>query len=1145
MMHDDARQSVTRGRTGMVRSRSCASERDVRGFARARSFARARGVHDDDATDDANDDAMRATMRMMTTTTTTASVRAMRANDGRAMFRTRGMGAPTATGEETRREAMRRKLMVTTAEGGEFRDEGETEGDGDGDGDAMAVRGESRGVHRAPEFVRRPRDASGRPRAMGEGEDVHRISAAADARRFDPSSLLVDDAGAGALRGEFAKQFWALKRKLMDCVVMVRHGSFYNMFDVDADAGMAVGLRLTGNNGGFMRKVGCRAESFDEWATRLLASGRTVARVEQMEDAAKASGKSGAVIRRECCEILTPALDRGLAKNELSNYFITIAEARDGSDRLGVSAVDGQSGHIAIASVSRRDLYTVLVHVEPKEVVISETLGDDARKVLVTYGREDGGANDCVLRILERSGVALPSITRSNVLNAIKTFKEGSGPMSEIIERASELELQSVGYAMRHLAWCGVCEDVFVKVQFTNLMPESGETTRAMETERNPSAFALLRDVSYMKLDGEAVKCLHILTGDTGKLTGSLFEFLNQTLTPSGRRRLRQWLVKPLREVEVIQARLDVVEEFSQDHFKLQTFRTALKRIKLDYERLFTKSCRLAIKCSKVYNIVRFNQSLPSGVDEMGLNELSPKGASTLEEILLDAVNMMSFWEMHKRELVHFTQLLDTLIGICDVVNVISDLAPRNVSIARLCQDLDGVRPFLCELRSSLVVTPNGKKTYVVTPSVDFFQEYGEFARQAIAERNQDPALKRAAERHRKELRQIYIPLSDDEDDVDVENDASDRADLAAADAFTEVMLAFREEIPRFERVVSAMCDLDVLQGFATTCASSRGAVGFVRPTFSPQESKNLEISKSWHPLLKPSIVDDDKGVTHDCGIIDNDVSMATPFTLLTGPNMSGKSSLLRQIALTFIMAQCGCYVPARECDISVADAVMTRIGGDDNLANGISTFLSEMQGSSKIMQDLTSSTLVILDELGRGTSTLDGYAIAYAVSRELIAGAAKPRVFFATHYHELANDLARDPETGKSFIARHIGVSSLRPGSIRMKFKLETGPAPLGSCALHVARLAGFPPGILTRAAHVAQTVNFKTKPAANGDVSAFVPPKPLLSTDEHLCLSALVTDAAVVGDFESLGDGVAWCKQFYALWLKCRDVANQRRER
>ena len=194
----------------MVRSRSRASERDVRGFARARSFARARGVNDDDANDDATDGATRATMRMMTTTTTTTtSVRAMRANDGRAMFRTRGMGAPTATGEETRREAMRRKLMVTTEEVGEFRDEGETEGDGDGDGDAMAVRGESRGVHRAPEFVRRPRDASGRPRAMGEGgtctEYPPRRTRADSIRRRFSSTTRARGRSEASLRNSFGR----------------------------------------------------------------------------------------------------------------------------------------------------------------------------------------------------------------------------------------------------------------------------------------------------------------------------------------------------------------------------------------------------------------------------------------------------------------------------------------------------------------------------------------------------------------------------------------------------------------------------------------------------------------------------------------------------------------------------------------------------------------------------------------------------------------------------------------------------------------------------------------------------------------------------------------------------------------------------
>ena len=181
-MHDDARQSVTRGRTGMVRSRSCASERDVCGFARARSFARARGVHDDDATDDANDDAMRATMDD-DDDDDDDDLGARDAGERwtRDVSNAR-MGAPTATGEETRREAMRRKLMVTTEEVGEFRDEGETEGDGDGDGDAMAVRGESRGC-----IARRnlcdDRGMRRDDRERWERGDVHRISAAADARR--------------------------------------------------------------------------------------------------------------------------------------------------------------------------------------------------------------------------------------------------------------------------------------------------------------------------------------------------------------------------------------------------------------------------------------------------------------------------------------------------------------------------------------------------------------------------------------------------------------------------------------------------------------------------------------------------------------------------------------------------------------------------------------------------------------------------------------------------------------------------------------------------------------------------------------------------------------------------------------------------
>jgi DNA mismatch repair ATPase MutS len=635
-----------------------------------------------------------------------------------------------------------------------------------------------------------------------------------------------------------------------------------------------------------------------------------------------------------------------------------------------------------------------------------------------------------------------------------------------------------------------------------------------------------------MNIDGDAVRSLHVLKGDAGTFAGSLYAFLNQTFTAPGRRRLRQWLLHPLRDERVIEARLDVVEEFSGNYYVLQLFREAVKRLKHDYERKFVKSCRLCIKTSKVYNIVRFNQTMKHDVDAMELHELAPKGASTLERVLMDAVDMVSFWEMHKRELLNFTQLLDVLMDICEITSIIKPLAERNVSISHLMNEVEAVQGFIRELRASLVVTAVEKKKFVVTPSPMVFVEFGNAAREAIRERNQDPILRRQNERQRKEIRNLYIPLSDDERDD--ECDAEDRADLAAANAFTEVMSVFREEISRLERIVSAMCDLDVLQGFATVCASSRGAVGFCRPKFSSKPNE-LEITKSWYPLLKPSIVDTEKGITHENGIVDNDISLQKSFILLTGPNMSGKSSLLRQIATTVIMAQIGCYVPAADFSAGIVDQIMTRIGGDDSLANGVSTFLNEMQGTSKILSKLTASSLIVLDELGRGTSTLDGFALAYATALSLASPkGVQSRVLFATHYHDISDELTQT-EARDAFVTRHIGVKSVG-SDLRFTYKIEDGCAPLGSCALNVARLAGFPPGILTRASHVAKTVNLNRERVADGLISTYAPPADMLSSKEHTAFSRLITDAAIIGDSESLGDGRAWARRFYALWCECR---------
>jgi len=1031
-------------------------------------------------------------------------------------------GARDVVGRE-RRSEMRRAL----ARGGGALDGGDgTAGDADG------TRGE---------FVRDGGvDATGRTRGT---EAVFSLSRALDAA-YDPSTLSLGDASTdGSLKG-FAAQFWGFKSTHMDCVVMVKHGSFYNMFDVDADAGMAVGLRLTGTNTGFMRKVGCRAESFQEWARRLLAQGFTVARVEQMDENTAAKTANG-VMRRECCEILTPALDRGLLQSGQANYFMTLADSV--SDReVAVCAIDAESGCAVLGKVPFDGLISILQQYEPREVVISETLCKENRQALATYGKSGASHRDCVLRVLERGGKKLPSITRANVLSAMKHFAAEDGQIGDTVLNASELELRAIGFAMRHLAWVGLCETVFARLSFLNLVSVD-ERTMENENSGPASAFALPRDQVFMAMDGEALSSLHVLHGDTGALAGSLFAYLNQTLTLPGRRRLRQFLLRPLRDEGEISARLDVVQALMRDHFILQSLRHSMKHLKLDYEKKFVKACRLAVKTSKVYNIVRFNQTLTHEVDEMDLQELGPKGASTLEQVLMDAVNMVSFWEMHKRELFDFTQLLDSLIAICDVARIIRPLAEFNTSIDGLLNDIAGSREFLQELRSALVVTAVEKKKFVVTPSPVVFTEFGEYAREAIRERNQDPFLRQQNEKRRKELRNLYIPLSDDEaDDERCYQDADDKADLAAANAFTEVMSAFREELQRFERIVNGISTLDVLQGFATVCMSSRGSIGFSRAQLSSVSGK-LEISRGWYPLLHPSIYDASKGISHENGIVDNDISMEKPFMLLTGPNMSGKSSLLRQITTTVIMSQIGCLVPAEKCEHGIVDCIMTRIGGDDNLASGVSTFLNEMQGASNILSKMTERSLIVLDELGRGTSTLDGYAIAYATAKYLASSTeCRPLVLFATHYHNLANELKKSNDSEvDACVEKHIGVKSIPAGGLRFTYKLEDGPAPLGSCALNVARLAGFPPGILTRASHVAKTVKFtRTSGEEDRRASSYQPPSELLEPKEHVSFSRLVADPAVIGDAEALGDGVAWARQFHSLWCACKSLANVDRE-
>jgi DNA mismatch repair protein MutS len=544
-----------------------------------------------------------------------------------------------------------------------------------------------------------------------------------------------------------------------------------------------------------------------------------------------------------------------------------------------------------------------------------------------------------------------------------------------------------------------------------------------------------VRDIAYrvvgdgVIIDPVTLRHLNIIEGADGGRAGSLLDEIDRTVTPMGGRLLRQWLVRPLVALERIQDRLDAVEDFAFRTTDRAKIRELLKGIH-DLERLVS---RISLGTAGPRDLVSLGQSLAVLPRLRSL-------ASTLQAPLV----------------VSLTAEVDELMDVRDAIATTIAAEPpaqaRDGGVIR-----DGVDAELDELRSisrggkaSIAAMEDGERTRTAIGSlkIRYNRVFGYYIEVSKSNLGSVPADYIRKQTIAGGERFITPALKEYEDKV---LGADERIAVCELELFERFRARVAAEAPRILDTARAVATIDALAALADTAAAGN----YTKPQVHDRDE--FSATEARHPVVERHVPD---------AFVPNDVQLDPPaqqLVILTGPNMGGKSTYLRQVALLAVLAQAGSFVPARSAKLSLVDRIFARVGASDNIARGQSTFMVEMQETATILHTATSRSLVILDEIGRGTATFDGLSLAWAVAEHLASNPrARPKTIFATHYHELT-DLA-DALTGVTNF--HVSAREFKD-EIVFLHKIVPGRSDR-SYGIQVARLAGLPGAVVQRAAEI-----------------------------------------------------------------------------
>ena len=782
------------------------------------------------------------------------------------------------------------------------------------------------------------------------------------------------------------KQYYNIKTKHPDAILLFRVGDFYETFGEDAiRTSEILGITLTRRANGsasFVELAGFPYHALDTYLPRLVRAGQRVAICEQLEDP-KLTKK---IVKRGIIEMVTPGvlLNENVLNHKENNF---LASVHIDKKIAGVAFLDISTGEFLTSEGTIDYIDQMLNNFQPKEVLFEK-------------GKKD--------LFLEYFG---PKFYTFKLDDWIFTSDAANDRLLKQFETSS-----LKGFGIQNLNFGIIAAGAILYYLDITQHEQLGHITSLSRIEEN----------RYVWLDKFTIKNLELFHSPyEGART--LIDVMDRTISPMGGRLLKRWLALPLKDIQPVNERLDVVQYFVENGPVKDEIAGLIRQIG-DLERLISK---VAVSRINPREVVQLKKAL--------------KAIEPLREIC------------NKSGCLPLTQIAEQMNpcrSIADKIDKELDNDPPvqlikgNVIAKGISEELDELRKILYHGKDYLadLQTRESERTGITSLKVSFNNVFGYYIEVRNTHKDKVPPEWIRKQTLVSAERYITEELKEYEGKI---LGAEEKIITLETKLFTDLVLAILEYIPPIQLNSTLIARLDCLQSFAVISVEN----SYMRPLLN--DSKTLDITDGRHPVIEKQLP---VGETY----VPNDVMLDTEdqqIIILTGPNMSGKSALLRQTALIVLMAQTGCFVPAKAAVIGMVDKIFTRVGASDNISLGESTFMVEMNETASILNNLSDRSLVLLDEIGRGTSTYDGISIAWAMVEYLHENRLRAKTLFATHYHEL-NEMENSFSRVKNY---NVSIKELNNKVIFLR-KLKRGGSE-HSFGIHVARMAGMPRSVVSRA--------------------------------------------------------------------------------